>query len=125
MSFLLILSSVFAESWQCKNDLEIQCSDRQCQVSEQGEFTPMDVSFDSLGATSVCAYSGCWEGRSDILNTANFLILIGQDLAFSTAQEASESGQNMSLVLDKTDGIAVLKLGSFAQPLQCRLVDDY
>ena len=123
LALLLVASSVFAESWQCKNDLEIQCTNNQCKVSEQGEFTSMDIHFDDSGEISVCAYSGCWEGISDVLNTANFLVLLAQDLGFSSALETNDSGQNMSLSLDKHDGIAVLKLDSFAQPLHCRLMD--
>ncbi len=83
----------------------------------------MDIHFDDSGEISVCAYSGCWEGISDVLNTANFLVLLAQDLGFSSALETNDSGQNMSLSLDKHDGIAVLKLDSFAQPLHCRLMD--
>ena len=124
--FGLILIGARAQNWHCQNDLEVQCSDNSCETTPKAEFTPMDISFDNSGTTSICAYSGCWEGISDVLNTTNFLVLIGQELRFSTALETDDSnaGQSMSLSLDKNDDIAVLKLGSFAQPLHCELIDD-
>lgn len=118
---LMVFSHVFAESWQCENDVELQCSQRQCEVSKKGEFTPMSVSFDDQGNMSVCAYSGCWEGRGDVLIHQNFLMLAASQLELSTAKGSTESQENISISLDRTDNVVLLKAGAFAHPLHCML----
>lgn len=119
-----VLTISQAENWQCQNDLEIHCDDVSCEITPQGEFTPMDVTFDSSGELSICAYSGCWEGTGDVLSSTNFLVLIGQRFAFSTTPDNSDiNGQDLSLTLDKADNIAVLKLGTFVQPLHCEVIN--
>ncbi len=109
------LASIETESWQCRNDVEVHCAEGKCDAKKSGEFTPMSVSFDGLGKMSVCAYTGCWEGVGKVSSSDNFMILNGQNLKFST----SDMKQNIAIILDKTDNVATLKAGSFAQPLVC------
>jgi hypothetical protein len=118
---ILILSmvgivSAQSESWQCRNDLEITCSNGKCEAKTESGFTPMSVSFDASGKMSVCAYTGCWEGTGKVSNNGNFMMLSGQNLKFST----SDMVENISITLDKKDNVAMLKAGSFAQPLICQ-----
>lgn len=107
-----------AESWQCRNDLEVRCGEGECEAEAGDGFTPMSVSFDDSGAISVCAYSGCWEGHGEAITREDFLVLIGHDLAFSTAPD-SESGADVVIATDRSDGVATLKVGEFAHPLLC------
>ena len=107
-------SSTGTVSYQCKNDIEIQCTSTGCK-SEAANFTPLSVSFDMTGALSVCAYTGCWEGRAKVMSDENFILLNAQNLKFSTSDET----QNITLALDFSDNVAILKAGSFAQPLLC------
>jgi hypothetical protein len=108
--------STEAHSYQCKNDVEIQCDPSGCE-SDSKNFTAMDVNFDSLGNLSVCAYSGCWQGHADVLTAGQFLVLMGQKLKFSTSTDL----QDLALTLDRSDGVAILKVASFAQPLLCEV----
>ena len=57
------------ESWQRRNDLEIRCDAENCTAEEEGNFTPMSVTVDDAGLMSVCAYSGCWEGKGTVVKT--------------------------------------------------------
>jgi hypothetical protein len=112
--------STEAHSYQCKNDLEIQCDPLGCE-SDTKNFTAMDVNFDSLGNLSVCAYSGCWQGRADVLTAGQFLVLMGQKLKFSTSTDL----QDIALTLDRSDGVAILKVGNFALPLLCEVSSHF
>ena len=103
------------ERWQCRNDLEVSCSDGACEASAEGEFTPMSVDVDGSGAISVCAYSGCWEGTGEVLQSGDFLVLLGTDLQFSTSPDSAD----VVIVIDRGDQVAALKVGEFALPLLC------
>lgn len=113
---ILSVTTAFAESWQCRNDLEISCADGKCSAETEDGFTPMSVSFDDSGKMSVCAYTGCWEGKGEVSSNGNFLMLAGQNLKFST----SDMTENIAITLDKNDNVATIKAGGFAQPLICK-----
>ena len=108
--------------WQCSNDLEIICDAEHCEAAES--FTKMDVRFDDTGSMSVCAYSGCWEGTGTVVQSENFVVLTGHGLPFSTAPDAADSQANIVIAIDKQDHVAILKAGSFAQPLLCEQLTD-
>lgn len=116
LSIFGITSTTAMDSWQCRNDVEIHCAEEKCDAKKSGEFTPMSVSFDVSGKMSVCAYSGCWEGTGKVSNNGDFMMLSGQNLKFST----SNMKENIAITLDKKDNIALVKAGSFAQPLVCK-----
>ncbi len=84
----------------------------------------MDVRFDDAGSMSVCAYSGCWEGTGTVVQSEHFIVLTGHDLPFSTAPNAEDSQEDIVIVLDRADHVAILKAGSFAQPLLCEQLTD-
>ncbi len=106
------------ESWQCRNDLEIRCDAGKCAAETRDAFTPMSVSFDDSGKISVCAYTGCWEGTGTASETGTFLMLMGENFKFSTS-DTSDMNEDVAIILDKKDKIAVLKAGGFAHPLIC------
>jgi hypothetical protein len=121
---LILILSIFAltgiaeakESWQCRNDLEITCENGKCDAKTEDGFTPMSVNIDDTGAMNVCAYSGCWTGSGQVFTTQKFLTLNASNLKFSTSDDRA----NISITLDRTDNVAIIKAGSFAQPLVCQ-----
>lgn len=115
---ILGITSTETETWQCRNDLQIICASGKCEAAKKDAFTPMSVSFDDAGKMSVCAYTGCWEGTGEISKNNNFMTLSGQNLKFSTSDSA-DMNQNIAITLDRTDNVAMLKAGEFAQPLLC------
>ena len=108
------------ETWVCRNDIEIRCDSDGCKSEKEGAFTPMSVDFSDSGAMSVCAYTGCWEGTGKVFEIAGFLVLAGTDLSFSTAKDNKSINENILIALDRNDKVALLKAGSFSQPLVCR-----
>ncbi len=108
-----------AARWSCTNDLEVSCNDGACEAEAGDGFTPMSVDLDGSGALSVCAYSGCWEGAAEVLETAEFLVLVGHALEFSTARGSDSARADIVVAIDRTDGVGTLKAGEFAQPLLC------
>src|SRR5690606_25156173 len=64
-----------AETWHCRNDVEVQCGAGGCSAAAEGGFTPMDLAFADDGGLSLCAYSGCWEGSGEVLARAPWLVV--------------------------------------------------
>ena len=122
---IIIFLTIFAvnaqaESWNCKNDLEITCNSKKCEAQIDNGFTPMDVNVDDSGAMSVCAYTGCWEGTGEILKSEGFAIIAGHNLKFSTAPNSEGMNESIVIVIDTYDNVAILKAGAFAHPLICK-----
>lgn len=107
------------QSWQCRNDLEIQCGEGACSAATGDDFTPMSVTVEASGNMAVCAYSGCWEGTGEVVADGPFLVVIGRELQFSTATGGAP-GQDVVVAIDRTDSVGILKAGGFAQPVHCR-----
>ena len=122
-SGLNIQSSIDTEHkttlWQCNNTIEVSCVDGSCQTAEDNGFTPMSVNLDESGSMSVCAYSGCWEGSAEVLYSSEFVIFVGNQLAFSTAN-GKDTQANIVVSVDKKDAVGTLKVDEFAQPILCK-----
>ncbi len=84
----------------------------------------MSVTVDDAGSMSVCAYTGCWEGTGTVVQSERFVVLTGYDLPFSTAPDGAGSQADIVIAIDKQDHVAILKAGSFAQPLLCEQLAD-
>lgn len=116
--FILCLSckTAAAETWSCKNDMEIHCQHGACEASRN--FTPMDITLNTKGTISICAYTGCWEGKADITQNGRYLVFIGHNLPFSSSP-TKENGQSALVSIDRMDSVGIVKVASFTQPLIC------
>ena len=104
----------------CSNGrLEVQCDPVGCRVADSASVTPMELTLDDSGAYSACAYSGCWEGQAEVLKTEAHLVLHATQAPFLSGSSRTNGGP-IIVSVDLADDVAVLKLGPFAQPLQCR-----
>lgn len=125
LALLGLAPGILAQTWNCRNpDMEISCSDGHCQSTEEHSFTPMDVAFNDAGEMFLCAYSGCWEGRGEVTKSARFLSIAATNLTYSTDPKPGEMKQHAAILLDLSDNIALLKLGSYAQPLVCNVTEE-
>lgn len=110
-----LIAPAQAQSWNCRNDLEIRCSSDSCVQSKS--FTPMDISFDDSGSISICAYTGCWEGSGKVSTSQNFTVITGRDLPFSSDPSNTN---NVVVAIDTNDNVAVMKAAPFAHPFICK-----
>lgn len=113
--FLALPALAFSAEWNCRNkDLEVSCTQEKCVAAR--EFTPVDVSLSDLGFVTICAYSGCWEGKGKRLKSGSHLIISASKLRWGGA---SPNPANFIIALDRADKVAVIKGASFAMPLIC------
>lgn len=116
---LLVATPLHAGSWQCRNSVEVQCEAQTCSATPEGGFTPMQVDFDSTGKFSVCAYSGCWEGRGGVSINWPFMIVSKPGANWSDPSRKTENRQDILIAYNATDNIALVKAGALALPLHC------
>ena len=76
-------------SWSCQNTAaEISCGEGACEVTTGDGFTAMSVSASTDAAMSLCAYTGCWEGRAQTMTTTDSRMhWTGTDLRWSHATD--------------------------------------
>lgn len=108
-----------ADAWTCRNDMEVQCGPKACSVTENGGFTPMHVSFDSSGRFSVCAYSGCWEGKGAAAWNEPFLVISQKQVDWSDPNRRIDGREDILIAFSSTDRLALVKAGRFALPMHC------
>jgi hypothetical protein len=83
-----------------------------------GEFTPMELTFDTDSRLSLCAYSGCWSGQADAISTTgHYVTVIGLNLPWSGADGVPT---NISATLDMTTAIGTLLTDEYAHPMTCQ-----
>lgn len=111
-------ASVPSGSWECRNEnAEISCDDKSCSVSMAGDFTPMSLSTDTEGSLSLCAYSGCWEGKaSKVTITDDYFTASGAGLIWSGT---TGGGGRLSVTIDMNTGTSTLLAENYAHPMIC------
>lgn len=112
---IFLPSVATASGWDCSNqDMEITCTAGRC--SNSAAFTPLQVTLTDKGKLSVCAYSGCWQGKGRVVSSSRYLFVSASQLQWIGVQPGQES---FALVLDRQDRTALLKGGGFALPMLC------
>jgi hypothetical protein len=118
---LLVLVSVpsFAEDWTCKPDLEVQCTAESCSASDDHGVIPIEVSFNARGDFTLCAYTGCWQGRGKVLSTSPFLVITKKSVDWSDPNRRVEGREDVLIAFSPRDGVVMVKAGSIAMPMRC------
>lgn len=112
--FSLLPFSVFSSGWNCTNKgIEVQCDKDSCSSSTS--FTPLSISADNK-KLSVCAYTGCWEGKSTVIKQGHYIIYTGNHLAWTHNKNSKD---NFILVINTKENPGLLKGGGFAMPVYC------
>lgn len=109
-------SEVPADEWVCTNQIEVWCDEDSCAARPPEETTPLAVSAGRDGRFSVCAYTGCWEGRTAPVAASGRYLWAADDVAFS-ADESLTAGVTL-LIVDR-DGVGFVRAGGLATPLLC------
>lgn len=110
-------SEVPPESWNCRNQLEVWCAADGCAATPPDAFTPMDIWGSADGDLSVCAYSGCWQGKAAMTETDSRLLWSADDLPFVSAVEGATG--DVTLLIDARDGVGFVRAGGLATPVLC------
>lgn len=105
------------ESWNCRNQIEVWCAADGCAATPPDEFTPMDIWATQTGALSVCAYSGCWEGKATASAAGGRLLWSGDALPFQSSVEGAVG--DVTLLILAADGVGFIRAGGIATPLLC------
>ncbi len=80
----------------------------------------MDVSFNSAGEFSVCAYSGCWRGRGSVHSESPFLVISKPKAEWSFEPDRESRRVDILIAFDPSDRVAMVKAGGFAHPFNCK-----
>lgn len=110
-----------AMEWSCQNSFaEIACQGQDCTVVLPSDYTPMELTFDSSGGISLCAYSGCWQGKAEEISaTGNYFSVIAIGLAWSGTGGAPS---DISATINMETAVATMITSDFAHPMQCKAV---
>lgn len=111
-------SEIPADSWICANDIEVWCAVDGCAAKAADETTPMAISASRSGEFAVCAYTGCWEGKTVLAETSGRLLWAADDLPFSTQPDGF--GADVSLLIVEKEGVGFVRVGAIASPLLCQ-----
>ncbi|MFZ5619292.1 MAG: hypothetical protein ACOZAA_18410 [Pseudomonadota bacterium] len=117
MLFVASRTGAPPESWNCRNQVEVWCAADGCAATPPGESTPMDIWASIDGTISVCAYSGCWEGKVATSSSAGRLLWAGDGLPFVSAVKGA--GGDVTLLILAADGVGFIRAGGIATPLLC------
>jgi len=112
--------AVQAETWHCRNDVEVHCGVDGCSAAAEGGFTPMDLAFADDGGLSLCAYSGCWTGNGQVLARAPLLVISAAGLPWSDPHGGADRASDVLVAFDPRDRVAMVKAGGWTLPLLCR-----
>ena len=110
-------SEIPPDRWVCANDIEVWCTVDSCAAKSERESTPMAVAARADGRFSVCAYTGCWEGKTRMANIDGRLVWTADGVPFSTNEAAAA---DVSLMIVARDGVGFVRVGAIASPLLCR-----
>jgi len=98
LTLLFTTTELHASTWRCKNDVEIQCNDVSCASTQSGEFTPMDVRFDTRGKFSVCAYSGCLDDKGHVITSNSSIVVLKERAHWSSPDARTAMREDVSIV---------------------------
>lgn len=111
-------SEIPPDVWACANDIEVWCAVDSCAAKPEGETTPMAISARRDGAFSVCAYTGCWEGKGQVADIGGRLLWAADDVPFSSKPEGGFEA-DVSLLIIEAEGVGFVRVGGIASPLLC------
>lgn len=112
-----------ATDFNCRNlEAEISCANGACTVTVPGGsdgFTPMGLT--RRGATlSICAYSGCWEGRISLRRTRGVI-----EMLFATVTNPQGHGgpTELAVIYNRETNSAQANFLGFANAMGCAGAD--
>jgi hypothetical protein len=118
-SFVFLPGLSCAANWNCAPDVEVQCTVESCEVMEDQGTIPIGLSFDTRGVFSLCAYSGCWEGKGKVVSVSPFLVITLGNVDWSDPNQRVEGREDVLIAFGAKDQVAMVKAGSISMPMRC------
>ena len=116
------LSDDSAEVWSCSVHFESQCSDSTCVAfgeEDDGNKKPVSALFNEDGYFRICIYTGCYDGKGQVLTTAPFLSIMQEDVEW---KGSNPNKTDVFIVLERKELLGMFKADSFVQPIICKVV---
>jgi hypothetical protein len=109
-----------AANFICTNSAaEIRCSGASCEVVTPDKgFTPMELRRTG-NMLSICAYSGCWEGRIITQRTLDGVSVMQARLKPSTPDQ--NDGSAISVIYNEAEKVAQMHWNGFANAMMCKV----
>ncbi len=104
-------------TWSCNNQIEVWCTGDSCAAMNEDETTPLDIWASRDGRFAVCAYSGCWEGETELVESRGRLLWAADNVEFLSGRGGSNV--DVTLVIIEKEGVGFVRAGGFATPLLC------
>ena len=106
--------------WYCRNpQIEIQCSKASCVAQNPEEITTMDVLFNLEGEFSICAYTGCWNGVTEVVENGEFVTLTKHNVEWTSLTTNNSMASDILIAFHRTDNVAMVKFAGWAHPFNC------
>ncbi|RYD90113.1 MAG: hypothetical protein EOP61_30255 [Sphingomonadales bacterium] len=106
-----------AQDFNCRNlEAEISCNGGKCEITREQGFTPMGLT--RRGSTlSICAYSGCSEGRVLIRRARGGIAMLYADVRRTTAPGGE--AEPLAILYDDKARTAQMRWGGFSNVMTC------
>lgn len=103
--------------YQCSNPLsETSCVDQNCAVKTES-FTPFSIMVETNHELSICAYSGCWNGKAHYTQRSPFHIYKTTMMKWN---DRNKEPVPFVLVIDPQKQLGTLLGEGFILALQCQ-----
>lgn len=104
-----------AHDFSCRNlEAEISCDNGKCEVAKDQGFTPMGLTRRG-SVLSICAYSGCSEGRILVSRARGGIAMLYADVRRTTGGAA----EPLAVLYDRAAKTAQMRWGGFSNAMTC------
>ena len=106
-----------AQDFNCRNaEAEIRCDNGACEIVKDQGFTPMGLTRRG-NLLSICAYSGCSEGRILVSRTRGGIAMLYADVRRTTAPGGA--AEPLAVLYDRNGATAQMRWGGFSNVMTC------
>lgn len=108
------------DDFRCRNEAaEISCAEGKCVVRRDEGFTPMELSRAGSRLT-LCAYSGCFTGRIDLIRTRGPVTFLHAPVRRDNGPgSTSGPAETLAVLYDTNARTAQIRFLSYSNAMDC------